>query len=148
MKVQSSKSINEVKGSYLMLLVCVNLICVGLLLLVLFSSKKEDAFVNLMIAASVTWLPCNVMFAILYLIVGNSKSLSTIKSLGAMGKRDRKNLIRAAALLCIPNALGIIVIIKGAALIGCGILFVSLFAYFYYQKKLLRKSRKTELENI
>ncbi|MCP4266800.1 MAG: hypothetical protein GY777_14725 [Candidatus Brocadiaceae bacterium] len=146
MNIKSSNSVNKVKRNYFIYLVCVNLVSVSLLLVVLFSSKREDAIANIIIGASLTWLPINVMFAILYLRIGSLKSLSTIKSFDAMGERDRKNLIKAAVLLCITTALEIVVIIKGAVLIGCVLMCISLFAYFYYQKRLLRKSKRTELE--
>ncbi len=148
---ESNKRINIAKRHRLMLLVTINLVCVGHLLLVLFNSKKEDAFVNIMIAASISWLPCNIIIAFfLYFWFSNSKLLGTIKSSDDMGERDRKYLIRTVALLCIPNVLGIVVIIKGAVLFGCVICCVSLFAFIYYQKyqkKLLKKSRKTEDKN-
>ncbi len=132
---ESNKRINIAKRHRLMLLVSINLVCVGHLLLVLFNSKKEDAFVNIMIAASISWLPCNIIIAFfLYFWFSNSKLSRPIKSSDDMGERDRKYLIKAAALLCIPNVLGAVVIIKGAVLFGCVISCISLFAFIYYQK--------------
>ncbi len=141
-----SKNIKRAKRVYLVCLVFINIFFPLLILLAIATSKEVDV-IKISIFACITWLPLNIGFAIVYLRVGNAKSLKTMKSFDDMGKRDRKKLIIAALLSCIPDVLGIVMIIKGVVLIGCVLLFIGLFAFIYYQKKLLRKSKNKQMSN-
>ena len=143
MTIEVSGNVKRAKRVFLACLVFINLFIPLLILLAIATSKEVDV-IKISIFACITWLPLNVAFAILYLRVGNAKSLKTMKAFDDMGKRDRKNLTKAAVLLCIPTALEIVLIIKGAVLIGCVLMCISLFAYIYYQKKLLRKSKNKQ----
>ncbi len=111
-----------------------------LLYYILAISPKEVDVVKLSIALSLSWLPSNVIFIILYLRAGNSKPMSITKPFNAMSNRNSKKFVKAVLIDCIVTTLAIILIFKGAERIGCVLLFVSLFAFIYYWRKLVRKT--------
>ncbi len=127
-------------------LIYINILFMLLLYYVLAISPKEVDAVRLSIAFSLSWLPLNVIFIILYLRVNNAKIKGIPKLFNSLNDYNRKKFVKYVLVDFVITILVVIMLFKGMTKPALFILFVSLFALICYWKKLVRESRETEVK--